>query len=351
MVYSLDSDQTPYVAPVNNRFTRDWVAFHMMSTICRLTDQRNASYNFLKNGGMAFAQNLKELRASDLALAARVVEPMWGDSLEAMQAASANVLGTDGHRRHCRHEGWADIKMFSPPLIFLTPNIADTQHPLLLVIQGETVDLGAVAADMPEDLQDMRRVLDPALWLDSEEHLPHVGFTDSLGYMAWYEWNGKAYEVRSDAPSTSVSWLNRRDWAPDFRSAWLTAHQQFMEKEGEPVTSDAQDEDAPMPPAEDGQQDAHMANAEETDDSTAELTRAIRCGISEAFCDGINSGFYINSYTTKPGPGLAGMLEELQKGLQKVVYGFGTFSFPEKMFCPFLVLCCCCCCWCCCCCL
>ena len=181
---------------------------------------------------------------------------------------------------------------------------------------------GLVAGRHNLDLQDMRRVLDPALWLDSEEHLPHVGFTDSLGYMAWYEWNGKAYEVRSDAPSTSVSWLNRRDWAPDFRSAWLTAHQQFMEKEGEAVTSDAQDEDAPMPPAEDGQQDAEMATAEETDDSTAELTRAIRCGISEAFCDGINSGFYINSYTTKPGPGLAGMLEELQKGPQKVVFFF-----------------------------
>ena len=52
MVYSLDSDETPYVPPVKNRFTGDWVALHMMSTICRLTDQRNASYNFLKNGGM-----------------------------------------------------------------------------------------------------------------------------------------------------------------------------------------------------------------------------------------------------------------------------------------------------------
>ena len=176
MVYSLDSDETPYVAPVKNRFTGDWVALHMMSTICRLTDQRNASYNFLKNGGMAFAQNLKELRASDLALAARVVEPTWGDSLqqvlkndavprkvkacfEAMQAASANVVGTDGHRRHCRHEGWAYMEMFGPPLIFLTPNIADTQHPLLLVIQGETVDLGAVAADMPDTLPKYRDMM------------------------------------------------------------------------------------------------------------------------------------------------------------------------------------------------
>ena len=146
MVYSLDSDETPYVPPVKNRFTGDWVALHMMSTICRLTDQRNASYNFLKNGGMAFAQNLKELRASDLALAARVVEPTWGDSLqqvlkndavprkvkacfEAMQAASANVVGTDGHRRHCRHEGWAYMEMFGPPLIFLTPNVQTLSIP------------------------------------------------------------------------------------------------------------------------------------------------------------------------------------------------------------------------------
>lgn len=45
-----------------------------------------------------------------------------------------------------------------------------------------------------------------------------------------------------------------------------------------------------------------------------ELVKSIRCGINEAFCDGMNSGFYINSYTTKPGPGLAGILEELQKG-------------------------------------
>ena len=215
--------------------------------------------------------------------------------------------------------------------------VAQTQgrmRPIQLTpFECQTCYGGLVAGRHNLDLQDMRRVLDPALWLDSEEHLPHVGFTDSLGYMAWYEWNGKAYEVRSDAPSTSVSWLNRRDWAPDFRSAWLTAHQQFMEKEGEAVTSDAQDEDAPMPPAEDGQQDAEMATAEETDDSTAELTRAIRCGISEAFCDGINSGFYINSYTTKPGPGLAGMLEELQKGPQKVV--FSLYALIEKMFCLF----------------
>ena len=160
---------------------------------------------------------------------------------------------------------------------------------------------GLVAGRHNLDLQDMRRVLDPALWLDADDHLPHVGFTARLGYMAWYEWNGKAYDVRSDAPTTGVSWLDRRRLAPEFRCAWLDAHQKVLPPDANGMP--AAEEDVPMQPAAD------------TDASSVELSRAICCGISEAFCDGINSGFYINSYTTKPGPGLAGMLEELQKGL------------------------------------
>ena len=101
---------------VNNRFSGDWIALHMMSTVCRLTDQKNASYNFLRNGGMAFAKTLTTLKAEDLARAARLVDTSSGnsiqqllqksdvpsnvkDALQAMQNASSNVLGTDGHRR------------------------------------------------------------------------------------------------------------------------------------------------------------------------------------------------------------------------------------------------------------
>ena len=120
--YSVDGDD--FLPPVSNRFSGDWVALHMISTICRLTDQRHASYQFLKNGGMQFAKTLTTLKASDLAAAARVVDPSSGnaiqqlmqnasvpknikDALQAMQGASAAVLGTDGHRRQCRHEGVA----------------------------------------------------------------------------------------------------------------------------------------------------------------------------------------------------------------------------------------------------
>ena len=42
-----------------------------------------------------------------------------------------------------------------------------------------------------------------------------------------------------------------------------------------------------------------MSNADEEEDSNVELTCAICCGITEAFCDGMNSGFYIET-TTKP---------------------------------------------------
>lgn len=139
------------------------------------------------------------------------------------------------------------------------------------------------------DLQDMRRVLDVALWADADDHLPHVGLTEPFGYTAKYEWTGAEYAERPVPPEGSVSWLECRSLAKSFRAAWLAAH------------AAAASEDSAM--VED--------NVVECD---VDLVKSIRCGINEAFCDGINSGFYINSYTTKPGPGLAGMLEELQRG-------------------------------------
>eukprot|EP00435_Cladocopium_sp_Y103_P003097 s5471_g1.t1 len=82
MSYSLTTDAVPYTPPVQNRFSGDWVTLHMISTVCRLTDQRNAVYNFLQNGGMAFAKSLTQLKVEDLALAARVVDATCGDALQ-----------------------------------------------------------------------------------------------------------------------------------------------------------------------------------------------------------------------------------------------------------------------------
>ena len=139
------------------------------------------------------------------------------------------------------------------------------------------------------DLQDMRRILDAKYWNEEGEPLPHVGFTKSLGYMGKYEWAADQYEERPEAPTEAILWLQSRTLTKSFRLAWVAAHEEAIIK----TSSTSQRSETA---------------------SDHEFVRAIRCGVNEAFCDGINSGFYVNSYTTKPGPGLAGMLEELQKG-------------------------------------
>ena len=64
-----------------------------------------------------------------------------------MQMATVDVVGTDGHRRLCRHEGVAYMAMFGCPLIFTTPNMADTRQILLMDVEGQQVRLDE--ADMP----------------------------------------------------------------------------------------------------------------------------------------------------------------------------------------------------------
>ena len=53
------------------------------------------------------------------ALAANASVPnVVRDALNIMQMAVADVVGTDGHRRLCRHEGVAHVALFGCPLIF-----------------------------------------------------------------------------------------------------------------------------------------------------------------------------------------------------------------------------------------
>ena len=40
MEYTLPSEPEEFEAPCQNRLAPDWVALHLMATVCRLTDQR-----------------------------------------------------------------------------------------------------------------------------------------------------------------------------------------------------------------------------------------------------------------------------------------------------------------------
>ena len=176
MEYTLPDEPEEFKAPLQNRIAVDWVVLHLISTVKRLTDQRASAYHFLKNGGMAFANKVRMLTSETLAQAARSFGGKQGlqsllqsqdvpavikDALNAMQMAMAHVIGTDGHRRLCRHEGVAYMETFGPPLIFTTPNPADTQQPLFLIAQGQEIRLdanGDYQDELPKYRDMMRRV-------------------------------------------------------------------------------------------------------------------------------------------------------------------------------------------------
>ena len=58
-------------------------------------------------------------------------------AFNALHQSTGSLIGSDGYRRLLLKEGIAYTLCFGPPLIFCTPNLADTRQPLLLVVQGE----------------------------------------------------------------------------------------------------------------------------------------------------------------------------------------------------------------------
>ena len=187
---------------------------------------------------------------------------------------------------------------------------------------------GTVAGRHNLDVQDMRRVLDSALWLGARDCLPQIGgLAPQLGHMSRFEWNGTAYEGRSTSSPVPVSWISRRQLAAGFREDWLRAHE--GEKMEDPLAA--------------AKQISTASSESSSEDEDLDFDKAIRCGVSEAFADGINSvsmstvarlmmlivfnacsaARYHTSclcvcsgsgYQTKPNPGLGGMMEELRRG-------------------------------------
>ena len=151
---------------------------------------------------------------------------------------------------------------------------------------------GTVAGRHNLDVQDMRRVLDPALWLGARDCLPQIGgLAPQLGYMSRFEWNGTAYDGRSTSSPVPVSWISRRQLAAGFREDWLRAHE--GEKMEDPLAA--------------AKQISSASSESSSEDEDLDFDKAIRCGVSEAFADGINSGFYVNSCSAHDADSFQGM--------------------------------------------
>ena len=58
-------------------------------------------------------------------------------ALRSLHQATASLIGSDGHRRELRGEGEAYTLRYGPPLMFITPNLADTKQYFILCVQGE----------------------------------------------------------------------------------------------------------------------------------------------------------------------------------------------------------------------
>ena len=158
MGYHLPTDQKRFTVrreddgPEVNRFARDWITHHIFSSLRVLASQQESSHAFLKNGGIGWANKVRHLTPEKLAQSARVggagdnirtlaqnknTPNEVREALSMMQVSTQHVIGTDGHRRLCRHEGNAYTILFGPPLEFCTPNLADGKQPLLLRVQNE----------------------------------------------------------------------------------------------------------------------------------------------------------------------------------------------------------------------
>ena len=140
------------------------------------------------------------------------------------------------------------------------------------------------------DLQDLRRVLLEEHWLTSEEEMPHIGNRPDWGYMNHYEWDGKQYVSRkrtegaelADQPLQWDDELGPEEWRRILLDCLKNCN------------------DAPL------------------DEDDQMLQRELDRDMSAAFCDGISTGFYINSYTTKYCPTMDGVLEEMRKPLDRL---------------------------------
>ena len=138
------------------------------------------------------------------------------------------------------------------------------------------------------DVQDLRRVLPEEHWLHEEEELPSLGSRPDWGYMQHYEWDGKCYVTRH---RTSTPAHDPFGWEDDMRPEdWRQLLLELMEQRLSHECSESADPD---------------------------LEDLLRLSIA-SFSDGVNTGYYINSYTTKQCPTMEGVLEQLRMGLERL---------------------------------
>ena len=136
--------------------------------------------------------------------------------------------------------------------------------------------------------QDLRRLPPLQHWLQQDEELPHVGDQPTFGYMKDYEWVENDYVLRRPLEKGNL---------PAEPHAFT---EEFTPDEWRAILLEC------------------MRSDDATGAQDTELAKVIERESTAAMCDGINTGFYINAYTTKQLPDMQGVLEELRKGIERL---------------------------------
>ena len=158
--YSMPGDKEPYVASPVNRFRSSWYDIHLSSSFWRVTETTKSVHSFMKTPrAYGYAQASAQVTPTMLEeamikseerggrisvqslLAGKDLPHQLRTAFTSLHQATASLIGSDGHRRLLQKEGVAYTLYAGPPMIFTTPNLADTKQPLLLLVQGQEVRL------------------------------------------------------------------------------------------------------------------------------------------------------------------------------------------------------------------
>ncbi|CAK0895070.1 unnamed protein product, partial [Prorocentrum cordatum] len=156
MEYDVPADDEKYVARPISRFRSSWYDVHLLCSFWRVTETTNSTYAFMKTPGAFGAARAcaditpemieeVQLRAQQTGgkatlhgiLKDKDTPNEVRKAFATLGQATASQVGSDGHRRELRGEGEAYTLRFGPPVQFVTPNLADTKQPLILIVQGE----------------------------------------------------------------------------------------------------------------------------------------------------------------------------------------------------------------------
>ncbi|CAK0814408.1 unnamed protein product, partial [Prorocentrum cordatum] len=161
MEYDVPADEEKYVARPISRFRSSWYDVHLLCSFWRVTETTNSTYTFMKTPGAFGAaracaditpETIEEvqLRAQQTGgkatlrgiLKDKDTPNEVRKAFATLGQATASQVGPHGHRRELRGEGEAYTLRFGPPAQFVTPNLADTKQPLILIMQGEEYTFG-----------------------------------------------------------------------------------------------------------------------------------------------------------------------------------------------------------------